>query len=109
MNSYPPDQPDFKWQQWPSENGFAVVKITWIPNIHGRAGSHFFVKYRIHGESTWLGRDYEFENDFIIIRGLQPSETYEFVVVSVDGEHWTESQIQEIRTIEIGIFFWKLN
>lgn len=102
-DSFPPDRPDFIWEQLPSENGFATVKVNWLPNVNGRPGTHFFVKYRIKGETTWLTTDYELDNDFVIVRGLQPDETYEFVTISVDGEHLTESQIQDVPTVGIGM------
>lgn len=89
----------------PSENGFATIKVDWRPNINaGRPGTHFFVKYRIKGETTWLTSDVELDDMHTIIRGLQPDETYEFVVISVDGEHLAESQIQDVPTIGIGMY-----
>jgi neuronal cell adhesion protein len=41
-----PDHPDFKWYRLPSDNGLASVKVVWLPDIDGRPGSHFFVKYK---------------------------------------------------------------
>lgn len=42
----PPDIPRFEWSRLPSDNGYANIKVTWLPNIDGKPGSHFFVKYK---------------------------------------------------------------
>lgn len=102
--SYPPDPPYFTWEQQPADNGYATIRVNWMPSIDGRSGSHFFAKYRIKGETTWLSTDNILEDDFVIIRGLQPDETYEFVVASVDGEYLAESHVQDVPTIGIGMF-----
>lgn len=101
-DSFPPDRPDFVWEQLPSENGFATIKVNWIPNVSGKPGTHFYTKYREKGDTTWLTTDYELNNDYTIIRGLQPDKKYEFVAISVDGEHLAESQIQDVTTVGIG-------
>lgn len=100
-----PDRPDFVWEQLPSDNGYVPIRVNWMPNVNGRPGSHFFVKYRIKGETTWLDTDYEFNNDYVIIPGLQPDTDYEFAVISVDGEHMTESLTQDVQTVGIGMYF----
>lgn len=41
-----PDVPRFKLERLPSESGYANVKVVWQPNLEGKPGSHFFVKYR---------------------------------------------------------------
>jgi hypothetical protein len=41
-----PDKPRFLWTKMPTEEGFARVKVVWLPNTEGALGSHFFVKYR---------------------------------------------------------------
>lgn len=73
-----------------------------MPNIDGKSGSHFFAKYRKKGETTWISSDPVLEDDFVIIRGLDPDENYEFVIASVDGEYLTESQVQDVQTVGIG-------
>lgn len=73
-----------------------------MPSVDGRSGSHFFAKYRIKGETTWLSTDNILEDDYVLIRGLQPDETYEFIVASVDGEYLAESHVQDVPTIGIG-------
>ena len=40
--------------------------------------------------------------DFITIKGLKPGETYEFIVVAVDGEYMAESEPQDIETYSLG-------
>lgn len=83
----------------PSDNPNAKIKVNWLPNVSGRPGTQFFAKYRIRGESTWLRTDDIKDDDFVVIHGLETDETYEFVVVSVDGNHLTESHIQDVRTL----------
>lgn len=77
--------------------------MTWYPNNDGgKPGSHFFVKYRMKGESQWLVSDPEIINDRTTIRGMQPDTNYEFRVVAVDGEHMTESGTQDVDTYGMG-------
>jgi hypothetical protein len=45
----------------------------------------------------------EEENDFIIVRGLEPTATYEVRVVSVDGKHQTPSEFWEVNAGALGI------
>jgi hypothetical protein len=42
------------------------------------------------------------DEDFIIVRGLQPSETYEMNVVAVDGDLMTESIEEVVETYSSG-------
>lgn len=99
--SIPPDVPYFTSESLPTDNGFANVLITWKPTLDGKAGSHFFVKYRIKGESVWLKTDPELQENWLVVRALEPDSTYEFVVVAVDGEYLTESAVQEVSTYGI--------
>lgn len=99
----PPDVPQFGWDRLPSDNGLANIQVTWYPNNDGgKPGSHFFVKYKLKGESQWRISEPEIINDRTTIRGLQPDMNYEFRVVSVDGEHLTESGTQDVDTYGIG-------
>lgn len=66
------------------------------------AGSHFYTKYRLKGDTEWTRTDDILEDDYVIVRNLQPDEDYEFAVVSVDGEYATDSQVREISTSGIG-------
>lgn len=68
--------------------------------MNGRPGTHFFVKYRIKGATSWWHTNHELDEDFTIIRALSPDETYEIIVVSVDGDYMTESELQEIQSTE---------
>lgn len=95
--------PRFEWERLPTDNGFANVKISWLPALDGKPGSHFFAKYRIKGESIWTKTDPQLQDDFLVVRALQPDSNYEFVVVAVDGEYLTESAPQEVDTFGIGI------
>lgn len=42
------------------------------------------------------------DEDYTIVRGLQPSETYEFKVVSVDGDFIAESDAEEMEMHSVG-------
>lgn len=99
----PPDVPQFGWDRLPSDNGLANIEVKWYPNNDaGRPGSHFFVKYRLKGESQWLVSDPEITNDRTTIRSLEPDQNYEFRVVSVDGDYLTESGTQDVDTYGVG-------
>lgn len=98
----PPDQPHFGWERLPTENGYANVKVNWMPNLEGKPGSHFFAKYRIKGESEWLKSDPEMQEDHLVVRALEADQNYEFAVVAVDGDYLTESSVQEVETYGIG-------
>ncbi|XP_067001681.1 neuroglian isoform X2 [Anabrus simplex] len=93
-----PDIPKFKWSQLPSDNGFATINVVWLPNVEGKPGSHFFVKYKLKGETTFQETSMEMDEDFIVVRGLKPGEVYEFQVVSVDGDHMAASELEEVET-----------
>lgn len=92
----------------PSENGYANIKVNWWPNNSGRTGSHFFAKYRLKGETTWLSTEHILDSDFTTIRALKPDETYEFVVASVDGDYITESIVQDVPTSTVRKQTYKL-
>lgn len=97
----PPDVPKFKWYRLPSENGFASIRVVWLPNTEGKPGSHFFVKYKLKDETMYEQTRNEMVEDFTTIKGLKPGETYEFRVVAVDGEYMTESEPQDIETYSV--------
>ncbi|XP_014258139.1 neuroglian isoform X2 [Cimex lectularius] len=98
----PPDKPKFKWSRLPSENGYAKVKVQWLPNIEGsKPGSHFFVNYKLKGDTQYQKTPDTMDEDYVIIRGLQPSETYDFRVVSVDGEYVAESDAEEVEMYSV--------
>jgi neuronal cell adhesion protein len=54
-----PDVPTFTWINIPKENGLSNVRIIWDQKTDGFAGSHFFVKYRMRGETIELSTDAE--------------------------------------------------
>ncbi|KAF4518843.1 hypothetical protein B566_EDAN006694 [Ephemera danica] len=96
-----PDPPKFKWYRLPTDNGQASVKVVWLPDIDGKPGSHFFVKYKQRGETMYEQTDPQLEEDFIIVRGLKPGETYDMQVVAVDGEYMTASDAEEVETYTV--------
>lgn len=76
------------------------VKVIWLPDITGSPGSHFFVKFRVKGNSKWSFIDPIFTDDFVIVNSLLSNETYEFQVVSIDGIETTPSVIKEVKVKE---------
>ncbi|XP_040174803.1 neuroglian isoform X1 [Anopheles arabiensis] len=97
----PPDVPNFYWENIRSENGLANIKVVWQPALGGKAGSHFYVKYRVKDESSWQTTDPELYENYLVVHGINPDHLYEFRVVSVDGEYQTESATQEVDTYGI--------
>lgn len=89
-----PELPLFSLDKVPSESSsqFGTVRVQWRPNnADGRSGSHFFVKHRVKGSHNWIASKNEINEDFIMVRGLEPEQDYEFRVVAVDGTYNTES------------------
>lgn len=97
-----PDVPYFTWERVPMENGLSNIRIFWQPSLNGNPGSHFFVKYKLKGETIDRQSDPEFLTNTIEIRGLQRGEVYVMSVVAVDGEYMTESLPQEVETSSEG-------
>lgn len=79
------------------EGNFVKVRVTWLPNLD-KPGSHFYVRYKKKGETTPSKTPDELNEDYLDVEGLEPDETYEFTVVSVDGSYFTESEMQEYDT-----------
>ncbi|XP_011881150.1 PREDICTED: neuroglian isoform X2 [Vollenhovia emeryi] len=100
--SQQPDTPQFTWETVPVENGYSNVRIIWLPNLNGNPGSHFFVKYKLKGETISLMSDPEFQSNSIVIPGLQSGEVYVMSVVAVDGNYMSESAPQEVETSSEG-------
>lgn len=98
-----PHQPTFDWKILSSEEKNMTVKVTWIPDLAGYSGSHFFVKYRLKGEREWTETRPVYAEDYAIINGLLNTEIYEFEVISVDGDQTTESKSQEVC---LGIYYY---
>lgn len=70
--------------------------------MQGNPGSHFFAKYRIQGKTQWEQTDTEKSENFLIVHGLEPESSYEFSVVSVDGDYYSESPTQIVTTYGVG-------
>ncbi|KAK4016086.1 neuroglian isoform X3 [Daphnia magna] len=95
-NAYPPDKPQFTWNQVTLDNGMPAIKVVWHPNVDGQPGSHFFVQFRRKGETIYIKSEDEFDENFIILRGLEPNQLYEICAVVVDGDYFTESDPEEV-------------
>ncbi|KAK7076289.1 ATP-dependent DNA helicase chl1, partial [Halocaridina rubra] len=92
----PPGKPSFIWQHISTKTGVPAIKITWIPNTETNPGSHFFVKYKLYGESMFQETKPELYQDFTVLKGLEADKTYQVSVVAVDGPYNTESDVEEI-------------
>ncbi|XP_050425383.1 neuroglian isoform X2 [Adelges cooleyi] len=90
------DKPEFSHEHMATNNVFDTVRITWFPKLDGNPGSHFFVKYRLKGDTLFEETLPELDKDFIDVKGLKPGELYEFIVVAVDGETTRQSDPVEI-------------
>ncbi|CAG9769886.1 unnamed protein product [Ceutorhynchus assimilis] len=69
--------------------------IKWIPDVVHNPGEYFFMKYRLKGNPDWIETPSEQSEDFLIINNFNGCRSYEIVLVAVDGEYRTESEIQE--------------
>ncbi len=119
QSDVPPSRPRFKYLVMNPEAGHARIKVTWMPQIDGQPGSHFYVQYKLvyadklvlsrfaqfllcrcrkNMETQFLRSDDELNEDSIVIRGLEPDFTYDFRVVAVDGRHETPSETLPIYT-----------
>lgn len=58
-----------------------------------RLDSDFSVRFRPKGGGIFDATSMKEQNDFTIVRCLEPSTSYEFRVVSVNGKHQTSSEI----------------
>ncbi|XP_044013518.1 neuroglian isoform X1 [Aphidius gifuensis] len=97
-HSQKPDTPRFEWGSMPMKNGYSNVKLTWIPNLAGYPGSHFFAKYKLRDETIWQESDPELQGTELVLTGLASGEKFLMAIVAVDGDYLSESQIQEIET-----------
>jgi fibronectin type 3 domain-containing protein len=102
-----PDKPRLTWTKMYLEEDYARVKVVWLPDIDGKLGSPFFVKYRKKDETMFQETAPEMHEDYIIVRGLMPGEMYEFSVVAVDGELVTESEVEEVEISNMDSIFIK--
>ncbi|XP_055305923.1 vascular endothelial growth factor receptor 3-like [Sitodiplosis mosellana] len=91
-----PDQPTFTFELLPLETDFLRVKVIWLPNVDGNPGTDFYVKYRLKGVTEWHHTNPILKDDFSVIECLSPKETYEMIVVSLEGHFEAESDIQKV-------------
>ncbi|XP_035227979.1 neuroglian-like isoform X2 [Stegodyphus dumicola] len=94
----PPDEPYFVWSHLPDVDGKAGVRVTWVPAGEGHPGSHFYVRYRKKGATSWESTQPEENQDSIIVTGLELGSLYEMKVVAVDGRFQTSSKVEEFET-----------
>nr|XP_023020788.1 neuroglian-like isoform X1 [Leptinotarsa decemlineata] len=73
--------------------------IKWIPDVTNIPGEHFYVKYRIKGEPEFLKTAPELEEDYTILENFNACVNYEIILVAVDGDFETESEVQETPAI----------
>ncbi|KAG5892872.1 hypothetical protein JTB14_032595 [Gonioctena quinquepunctata] len=95
--SYKPSKPSFDWEIV-KPGPPTTVKVYWLPNKDENTGSHFFIKYKKKGESDYLSTDPETSEDFLEVVGLDGEAVYDFIVTSVEGQNYEDSDAQEVRT-----------
>ncbi|KAF7275190.1 hypothetical protein GWI33_012097, partial [Rhynchophorus ferrugineus] len=78
-------------------NDLCLVKtlIKWIPDVGNNPGEYFYVKYRFKGSKKWTDTLPELSEDFIILDNFNACRSYEIILVAVDGQYKTESDMQE--------------
>lgn len=79
----------------------AQIQIKWRPSLDGYAGSEFCVKYRAKSQPNWTVTANISNVDYIDIENLKVNETYEFVILSIDGDFSIESSSQNILMVKI--------
>lgn len=98
MPSAVPDKPSLYIERVQTDNGNGKAKVTWVPNVSGTPGSHFYVEYRKVGKPSYEKTEPQTNLDNIEVGGLDPDTEYEFRVVSVDGTFETPSSPQRFDT-----------
>ncbi|XP_059350954.1 neuroglian-like [Daphnia carinata] len=95
-NGNPPDQPQFTWNQVTLDNGMPAIKVVWHTKVDGQPGSHFFVQFRRKGKTIYIKSEDEFDENFLILRDLEPNQLYEIGAVVVDCDYFTENDPEEV-------------
>lgn len=98
VGSSVPDKPSLYIESVPTDNGYGKAKVTWVPNVSGTPGSHFYAEYRKVGKPSWEKTPPQTSFDNIEVGALEPNTEYEFRVVSVDGSYETPSAAQRFDT-----------
>lgn len=63
LGYHKPGVPKFEWEPI-RDTKAASVRVHWIPSEDGKPGSHFYVKYKKRGETTYLKTPPEKNEDF---------------------------------------------
>ena len=74
--SQKPDEPHFTWETFPKENGYSNVRVIWHPNLNGNPGNHFFVKYKLKGETIALQSAEEYLTNIIEVSESKANENH---------------------------------
>lgn len=83
----------------PVDKCLVKTRITWIPDIDNNPGEHFYIKYRIRGEREFLKTSLITDQDYAILDQFNACRNYEIILVAVDGDFETESELQETPAI----------
>ncbi|KAG5874648.1 hypothetical protein JTB14_024872 [Gonioctena quinquepunctata] len=93
-------KPSFTWEIVKPGHP-TTVKVRCFPDEYGNTGSHFFVKYKKKGKSYYMTTDPENSEDFLEVHDLDGEAVYDFIVTSVDGQYYRDSDVQEVNTFDI--------
>ncbi|RVE47838.1 hypothetical protein evm_007469 [Chilo suppressalis] len=104
-----PDVPMFETKTLPGKEGTAHIRVQWLPNIDGHAGTHFVAWYRLQGDAQWLRTPDVTDEDHVTITGLQPARLYDIKLTAHDGDYFSTSEMQQVDTsidLPDGSFSW---
>ncbi|RZB77529.1 neuroglian, partial [Asbolus verrucosus] len=95
LGSVKPGKPTFTWEPI---NDQSAIRVQWIPSKSGNPGSHFYVRYKKQGETTYRQTDDVLNDDFVEVRDLETGKSYDFMTTSVDGHFHVNSDVQTVNT-----------
>ncbi|XP_019879064.1 neuroglian isoform X2 [Aethina tumida] len=68
--------------------------VTWVPDVDNVPGDHFYVKYRQRGTKEFNKTDPIKDKDYVVLNNFNGCQSYEIILVAVDGDYETESDLQ---------------
>ncbi|CAH1977034.1 unnamed protein product [Acanthoscelides obtectus] len=87
-------------KEWSHTSCLVNTMIKWIPDVTSdNPGEYFYVKYRIKGDPEYIKSTPQFDEDYMILENFNACVNYEIILIAVDGEYETESEMQETPAI----------
>ncbi|XP_061709263.1 neuroglian isoform X3 [Cydia pomonella] len=94
----PPPEPLAQHNQSPAVH----VLVRWQPELEGHPGTHFQASYRLKDHPQWEQWPMEMDDDYVILKGLEPNRVYDVKVTAYDGDYFTDSEIKQVDTTNDG-------